>query len=221
MSPVDEQQPPTDQPGPGESQADFDRRVHGAAAGDAGPFDQQGDAPKPTADELRAQLAEAEAAERDQHGAAGAAALGRPPGPPAGTAAQALGASGAQLPADLAKAPAGSLGTGPLEVADRMEVTHTEPVLAQGATGPAVVRLVKLLAHAGYSSNSIAHGENAANVLDRSVMADVERFWGDHPDAREPDELFAGRDGAIHELRGTWVGPYTWQSLYDLAGAGA
>lgn len=212
MTPVDEQLPP-DAPGPAESQAEYDQRT-----GKAAPAAAEQAAPS-SVDELRAQLEEAEAAQRDQAGAGNAAAIGKPAGPPAGTAAAATGGTGAQLPDALAQAPAGSMAGEPLAPEERMDVTHSEPVLSQGATGDAVVRLVKLLAAAGYASNTIVHGENAHNVLDRSVMADVERLWHDHPESREPDELYAGREGSVHELQGTWIGPYTWQVLYDLAGA--
>jgi hypothetical protein len=124
----------------------------------------------------------------------------------------------AQVPAQLAQMPAGALEGEPQPVEDR-QVTHNEPLLATGASGEPVERLCKLLAHAGFATNTIVKGENPANVLDNSVMADVERFWAAYPDAREPDELYAGREGSIESLRGSWVGPHTWQKLYELAGA--
>jgi hypothetical protein len=130
----------------------------------------------------------------------------------------ALAPVGQALPTELEQTPAGAMAGEPVDEPDR-QVNHNEPILATGATGEHVVRLVKLLAHAGYANNTIVRGENGHNILDTSVMGDVRRFWGDHPDAVEPDTLYAGREAAVSELQGSWVGPHTWQKLYELAGA--
>jgi hypothetical protein len=176
-------------PGPGESQAEYDAK--------------QAPAGKLAADPV----AEAEAALAAAKQQA-AAAITELPG------------AAKPLPAGLDQAAVGGLSQGrPEPSVPDMKVTHTEPVLTQGAAGDDVVRLVKLLAHAGYATNSVVNATNPHNVLDTSVMADVERFWNEHPEARESDELYAAREGGIHELQGSWVGPRTWQVLYDIAGS--
>lgn len=144
-------------------------------------------------------------------GKAQSSPLGPPPTPAP------LAPAGQQLPQELASKPAGALEGEPAPVENR-EVTHNEPLLATGASGETVERLCKLLAHAGFATNTVVKGENPANVLDNSVMADVERFWAAYPDAREPDELYAGREGSVESLQGSWIGPHTWQKLYELAG---
>jgi hypothetical protein len=200
-------------PRPDESQTEYERRVGLAPAAE------------PTLEQLRQELADAEAREKSAGAQQQASALGATPGAPAGAAAAAAVASGtagqAALPAELANVPVGALGTGEQKAAPAMEITHSEPVLAQGATGEAVQRLVKLLAYAGYASNSVVNAaeSNPAGALDTSVMSDVERLWNDHPEARESDELYYGREGDVRELRGSWVGPHTWQVLYNLASA--
>jgi hypothetical protein len=133
-------------------------------------------------------------------------------------AAPQLPAEGAQVPTEIASAPVGSLAQPAPEQEDR-QVQHNQPVLTQGATGEPVELLCKLLAHAGYANNTVVRGENPHNVLDSSVMADVERFWMANPDAVEPPELVAGREGDLSQLQGKWVGPHTWQKLLELAGA--
>lgn len=120
------------------------------------------------------------------------------------------------LPGGLAAAPVGGLATEAPEQENR-EVDHSEPILTGGAAGDDVERLVKLLAFAGYGTNTIVQGENHARILDNSVMADVRRFWIDHPDAREPDELAAGQDANAADLAAAWIGPHTWQKLYEIA----
>ena len=126
--------------------------------------------------------------------------------------------SGPQLPAPLAGAPTGGMALEPPVLEDR-QVVHHEPILTFGASGEPVEKLCKLLAHAGFANNSVVQGQNPHNVLDNTVMADVERFWASYPDGAEPDELYAGREGSVDELQGHWVGPFTWQKLYELAGA--
>lgn len=95
-------------------------------------------------------------------------------------------------------------------------VTHNEPILTGGSAGPAVERLCRLLAAAGYASNTVVKGENPPAVLDNSVMADVNRFRAAH-DVHEPPELFQGRDVPAADEEGKWVGPHTWQALKDNA----
>ncbi len=127
----------------------------------------------------------------------------------------ALPPEGEQLPANLAAAPVGALAGEPAQVDDRT-VSHSDPILTQGAQGQSVVKLCKLLAHAGFASNTVVQGQNPHDILDSSVMGDVERFWQAYPDAREPDSLYAGRQGDLSSMQGRWVGPMTWQKLYEL-----
>lgn len=121
-----------------------------------------------------------------------------------------------------AQTPVGALAGAAPEHAELPPVTHSEPILTGGATGAAVERLVRLLAAAGYATNSVVKGENPYAVFDNTVMADVQRFWAEHH-VEEPPELFEGRDVAAALESGKWVGPHTWQALIDhareLAGA--
>jgi hypothetical protein len=121
-------------------------------------------------------------------------------------------------PEDTAAVPpaVGSLAAEEAPVSELPPVTHNEPILTGGASGPAVERLVRLLAAAGFASNSIVKGENPHAILDNTVMADVQRFWAAH-DVAEPPELFEGRDVAAALETGKWVGPHTWQALIDYA----
>jgi hypothetical protein len=158
------------------------------------------------------QAAQQQAADQAAQQAAAAQQQTKPPSPLAPPAG---------LPAGLASKPAGALGS--VEAApsdDRPPVDHGEPILTYGASGAAVERLAKLLAYAGYGHNTIVQGTNPDLVLDNSVMSDVKRFRADQ-DLTEPSDLFAGRDVAASAIEGEWVGPYTWQRLYEIAGAPA
>lgn len=168
---MESSQLPPDEPGPGESQADYERRV--------GPLEPAAEQPIP----------------------GGSPALQGP----------------TEIPA--AEAPVGSLAGDAPAAPPALEITHREPLLAPGAVGGDVERLVRLLAAAGYAGNTVANAAGAHAVLDASVMADVNRLWADHPEAREGDELFQGREGDPRELKGSWIGPNTWQALYNLAAA--
>lgn len=134
--------------------------------------------------------------------------------PPAG--APAALQDGPSLPAAVAERPVGSMVQEPEAEIDR-QVSHHEPILTGGATGDAVERLVKLLAAVGYATNTLVKGENAGRVLDNTIMADVQRFWRDHEDAGEPERLVSGQDVASSQIIGNWIGPHTWQKLYELA----
>lgn len=112
--------------------------------------------------------------------------------------------------------PVGALAGAEPEKAELPPVTHNEPILTGGAAGAPVERLVRLLAAAGYASNSVVKGENPHAIFDNTVMADVQRFWADH-DVSEPPELYEGRDVAAVLESGKWVGPHTWQALKDNA----
>jgi len=129
-----------------------------------------------------------------------------------------LAPDGPEIPGAITAAAVGSLGVEPEPEPDR-QVSHHEPVLTQGAIGEPVERLCKLLAHAGFATNNVVLGKSPHMLLDQSVMNDVERFWNAYPDAVEPPELYAGREGDVNLLVGKWVGPHTWQKLYELAGA--
>lgn len=125
------------------------------------------------------------------------------------------------IPDELANRPVGSLAAHDQPADDeRGPVTHGDPILTFGAAGPAVEKLARLLAHAGeaYATNTIVNGTNPHNILDNTVMADVRRFRADY-DVSEPKDLYQSRDVAADLIDGTWVGPYTWQKLYELAGA--
>jgi peptidoglycan hydrolase-like protein with peptidoglycan-binding domain len=100
--------------------------------------------------------------------------------------------------------------------AERPAVTHSQPILAGGAAGEPVQQLVRLLEVCGFSNNSIAKGENADGILDSTVMADVRAFCDKHGVAEDP-EIFNGENVAPRDLIGHWVGPHTWQALYDEA----
>jgi peptidoglycan hydrolase-like protein with peptidoglycan-binding domain len=105
----------------------------------------------------------------------------------------------------------------PAETAvERPAVTHAQPILASGADGEPVKQLVKLLEVCGFTNNSIAKGENADGILDNSVMADVRAFCEKHGIAEDP-EIFNGENVSPRDLIGNWVGPHTWQALYDEA----
>jgi hypothetical protein len=112
--------------------------------------------------------------------------------------------------------PVGAVEVQEPEKAELPPVTHNEPILTGGSAGAPVERLVRLLAAAGYASNTIVKGENPHAVLDNSVMADVHRFWNEKGVA-EPQELFQGRDVDPTKEAGKWVGPHTWQALKDEA----
>lgn len=118
----------------------------------------------------------------------------------------------------LAPQPVGALAGEDVAKEALPPVTHNEPILTGGVSGPAVERLVRLLAAAGYATNTIVRGENPHAILDNSVMSDVRRFWADH-DVHEPKDLFEGRDVAASDEEGKWVGPHTWQALIDIARA--
>jgi len=112
----------------------------------------------------------------------------------------------------------GALAVEPPPAVELPPVTHHEPILTCGASGEPVERLCRLLAAAGYATNTVVKGENPHAVLDNSVMSDVQRFWDEHGVA-EPPELFQGRDTDPRLEEGHWVGPHTWQALKDLAAA--
>jgi hypothetical protein len=86
-------------------------------------------------------------------------------------------------------------------------ITHHEPILASGSAGPLVRKLVDLLAVNGHATNTIVNGENPGQVLDQSVMADVRAFAKEKDVAEDPA---AG-------IEGDYIGPNTWQALYDSA----
>jgi hypothetical protein len=90
-----------------------------------------------------------------------------------------------------------------------------QTVLAYGATGEKVARLVNLLASAGHATNHVIKG--GPPVLDLSVLADVEAFQieaGLHPGEGElaTAEIPAGVEGQLVEA-------LTWQALYEKAAA--
>lgn len=114
----------------------------------------------------------------------------------------------------VAQAPVGSLQGAAAETPALPPVSHNEPILTGGASGPSVERLVRLLAAAGYATNSVVKGENPHAIFDNTVMADVQRFWAENG-VSEPPELFEGRDVAAVLEAGKWVGPHTWQALID------
>lgn len=87
------------------------------------------------------------------------------------------------------------------------KITHNEPLLCSGSAGPVVRRLVNLLAAAGHASNTIILGENPGGVLDQSVMADVRAF------CKEQGVV----ESSNLEISGDFVGPATWQAIYDAA----
>jgi hypothetical protein len=86
-------------------------------------------------------------------------------------------------------------------------ITHHEPILAGGSAGAVVRRLVDLLTVAGHHTNSIVTGENPGVVLDNTVMADVEAFAKEHGVTEDPGLGISGK----------FVGPATWQALFDEA----
>lgn len=91
-------------------------------------------------------------------------------------------------------------------------VTHSHPTLTYGAAGPEVAELVRLLAVAGYRTNSVIEGKNPSLVLDTSVMADVKRFAQDYNVANDHSE-WHGKAEPAHKLVDEHVGPYIWQAL--------
>jgi hypothetical protein len=95
-------------------------------------------------------------------------------------------------------------------------VTHSEPLLTEGAAGDAVARLAELLKVLGYRDNTIARGENPANVLDQSVMHDVVAFARSH-NVGEDLESFRGLAVPAEDAVQRVIGPYTWQALYAAA----
>ncbi len=102
-----------------------------------------------------------------------------------------------QLPPQADEAPAAAQAT--------PEITHKEPILASGAAGPVVKRLVDLLAVCGHDSNTIIAGENPGNVFDNTVMSDVKAFRAAQNIQEDPSL----------DIAGDFVGPATWQALYD------
>ena len=86
-------------------------------------------------------------------------------------------------------------------------ITHNNPILASGSAGPIVRELVQLLAVVGHATNTIISGENPGAVLDNSVMGDVKSFMKEHEIVESPNL----------DISGDFVGPYTWQALYDEA----
>jgi hypothetical protein len=93
-------------------------------------------------------------------------------------------------------------------------ITHHQPILTFGANGEPVKQLVELLAACGHATNKVIRGESPDAIFDTTVMSDVQAFLSQHGLA-EPDELYAGQPAPIAEIRGKWVGPHTWQALYD------
>jgi hypothetical protein len=158
-------------------------------------------------EEAKAKAAQAEAA---------AAAGASPDAQAAATAA--AQASAAAAAGDLAPREdhVGALAGDAAPTQELPPVTHNEPILTGGVSGPAVERLCRLLAAAGYATNTVVKGENPHAILDNSVMSDVHRFWADH-DIHEPKDLFEGRDVAAADEEGKWIGPHTWQALIDNA----
>jgi hypothetical protein len=96
------------------------------------------------------------------------------------------------------------------------EVTHSEPLLTEGAAGEPVARLAELLRVLGYRDNTIARGENPAFVLDQSVMHDVVAFARAH-NVAEDLESFRGGSVPAEDAIARIVGPYTWQALHTAA----
>jgi hypothetical protein len=92
-------------------------------------------------------------------------------------------------------------------VQEAVTVTHKEPILASGAAGPIVRKLVDLLAVCGHATNTIITGDNPGGVLDNSVMSDVRAFRTQYDITEDPGL----------EIAGDFIGPYTWQALYEHA----
>jgi hypothetical protein len=92
------------------------------------------------------------------------------------------------------------------ETVEEPTITHHEPLLASGSAGAIVQKLVDLLAVNGHATNTITLGENPGRILDQSVMADVRAFVKEH-EVTEPDL----------GIEGDFIGPNTWQALYDAA----
>jgi peptidoglycan hydrolase-like protein with peptidoglycan-binding domain len=89
----------------------------------------------------------------------------------------------------------------------RPDLTHKQPIVTSGAAGPLVRELVDLLAVAGHATNTIIDGENPGGVFDNSVLSDVRAFQAAHQVQEDPEM----------EIAGDFVGPNTWQALYDVA----
>lgn len=85
----------------------------------------------------------------------------------------------------------------------------TEPILAVGASGETVQKLVNLLAVLGYTSNDVIKGGTPR--LDESVLVDV-RAAQQALDVVEPPV-----EAPI--IEGELVGPSTWAALYEAAAA--
>lgn len=136
--------------------------------------------------------------------------------PQAVTEAPPAGLPPGPLPQTPAQAPVGSLAGSEPPVQELPPVTHDKPILTTGASGANVEELCRLLAACGYATNSIVRGLNPHLILDDSVMADVRRFCADHG-VSEPADLFAGTAVPREQVEGSWIGPHTWQALYDAA----
>ncbi len=93
------------------------------------------------------------------------------------------------------------------ETVEQPTISHHEPLLASGSAGAIVQKLVDLLAVNGHATNTITLGENPGRILDQSVMGDVRAFAKEHDVAEDP----------ALGIEGDFIGPNTWQALYDAA----
>jgi hypothetical protein len=120
-----------------------------------------------------------------------------------------------QKATQTASEPAGETSQETPPPVERPAVTHKQPILTGGADGQAVQDLVKLLEVCGHATNTIAKGENPDGILDASVMADVRAFCEEH--GVQEDRTLYNERVPVADLLGKWVGPNTWQALYDEA----
>ena len=96
----------------------------------------------------------------------------------------------------------------------------TEPILAYGAEGEPVTKLVNVLAVLGHATNSVLHG--GPPRLDETVLVDV-RAAQAALGISEPDPLVLGVQGAAAAttivVLGELVGATTLKALYEAAAA--